>query len=322
MKKIIGVIAIVFALAIGIFFAYSALSEKRIKNTVTIGYRTHDLYAPLFVGLEKGFFEKEGIYINPIKFESTNQLTDALLAGKIDAVLGGANMPLLLTIEDKSPGQLKIFSIVHEDDKAASSAVIIKQDSQILSMKDLQGKKIGAFPGSTAQLIYRKMLSPYFDPSQSTLTQMKPELLLASLESGQIDAAIVLEPAATIAVSKNVARILERSLFHTYIQKNIPVAASALSSTFAKRKPDIANKLINATNRSIEFINSHQDEAKMILPKYTSVDPEIAKKITLPTFDSLSTINPEELQGLADILLEEHELKGTIKINTLLYQNR
>mgnify|MGYP002640526337 CR=1 FL=1 len=115
-KKIIwlglGLIAL-----LGVFlFALKQPAPESINNQgnkaepeiVRVGYREHGLYWPLFLGLEKGFFAEENIIVEKVSFTSTNQLMEALIAGQIDAALGGVNNTLLATLETKSPGEFKI----------------------------------------------------------------------------------------------------------------------------------------------------------------------------------------------------------------------
>ncbi len=149
---------------------------------------------------------------------------------------------------------------------------------------------------------------------------MKAELLGSALELGQIDAAIVLEPAATIAVSKGSAHILESALFDKHILHSMPISASVFSTAFAKNNPSAVSRLVAATDRAIEFINTHGDETKSLLPKYTEVDPIIAQKLSLATFLPHVAIGKNDLQALADLLTKEHELSKTIPTETLIYR--
>ncbi len=291
--------------------------QKNNPITITIGYRTHDLYAPLFVGVEQKIFERAGITLNPVKFESTNQLTDALLGKKIDAALGGVNIPLVLTIEEKSPGALKIFSVALETNESPASALLVKNNSTIASINDLRGKKIGANPGSTMQFIYRKMIERHFNPSEATLVQMKPELELPALESGQIDAAIVLEPYATIAVQKGIARILVPALFNTYVLTDMPLAASVMSTDFLKTKPNEAKRLVEATQEAITFTYTHPDKTKVVLAQYLALDRSVIQKLHTPTFIGNAEIDWKKIQALSDVLTRAGELKTTLDVRAL-----
>ncbi len=286
---------------------------------ITIGYRTHDLYAPFFVGVEKQFFAKHNLNVKGVKFESTNQITDALLAHNIDAALGGVNVPLLMLIEDKSPGELKLFTLVKETAAVPVSFLLAPTNSIVATFGDLKGKKIGIFPGSTAKLLYRKMLDRAgLTPSDITVVELKQELQLPALQAGQVDAVIVLQPLATIASAKGMGKIIESGLFSKYFVPEIAVAGSVISSQFVREQPKTANQLVAAIAETIEFINSHQAETAAIAARYTGLDQALVGQTPVSQFYTLSQIQPSDLQVLSDFLFQEHELKNRLDASTLL----
>ncbi|MEK9183416.1 MAG: ABC transporter substrate-binding protein [Patescibacteria group bacterium] len=314
---------------VAILAAYSPLAKNSQpqaqpvpqQEAIKIGYRAQDLYAPLFVGLEKKIFEAEGLKIEPIKFESTNQLMEAMLGKRIDASLGGVNTILLLTLEEKSPNQFKLFSMTTENQDQASSYLLVRADSNIDSIKKLENKKIASFLGSTAKMLYRKTVDPYFDPKNSTLIQMEPNLELQALQSGQVDAAIVLEPLATIGASKKISKTLEKALFAKYFFNDLPLSGSIVSVDFINRQPELTKKLVLAANKAIDFIKNNEEETKTIITKYTPLTPEVASQISIIPSQKLNEINMAKLQQLADLLLAEKELKNQAQVVDLLLAN-
>lgn len=325
MKKstvIITILALI--IIIGVIIALPANKEEKPKQVITkeetikVGYRTHNLYLPLFIGLDQGYFENNGLKIEPVKFESTNQLMESLIAGRIDAALGGVNTFLLFNIEQKSSNEFKIFSIVKESVEIPLSYLLIREDSDINSIQELKGKKIGSYPGSTARLLYRKVVSKYFKPEETALLQMSPDLELQALESKQVDAIIVLEPLATIAINKGLAKPLENSLFSKYIVDDLYLATSVVSTKFLKDSPDLSKKFINAASEAMEFINNNPVQAKESLLKYTPLEESVVDKIKMPYYLNQEEIDESELQALADLLFEEKELDSKINVASML----
>ena len=283
-------------------------------EVVTIGYRTHDLFAPVFVGSEQKIFEKHGLKVKTVQFESSNQLTDALIGGHIDAALGGVNIPLILNIEDKHPGELIAFSVVNETLSAPIASLLVRSSSTISSIADLRGKKIGAFQGSTAQYLYTKTVSKFFDPKQAELVQMNPELELGALDTGQVDAIIVLEPLATIGQSQHIARVLESGLFNKFILPNFPNAASVMSTRFRQEHPTEAKALIEATAETIDFINSHPKETKEAIVKFLPFEAGIIENIHIPYFIKQTDIKVETIQEEADLLYNDKQLQKHLDV--------
>ncbi|MFH1292476.1 MAG: ABC transporter substrate-binding protein [bacterium] len=288
------------------------------KPLVKIGYREHIVYAPLYVGIEEKIFEQHGLRVEPVKFESTNQLMEALISGRIDASFGGVNNYVLLTIEEKTASEYKIISLASETTNAPWVFMLIRKDSEIKKIEQLKGKKIGVFPGSFAKAIYKKMIENYLDLQEVELVQMNANLELQALESGQVDAVIVLEPLAAVGHDRSISKTLDNALFANYFFDKMPVTASVISSRFLLENKETANKLIMANNQIINYINNNSTNTKKYIAKYTILEQDILDKISLPVFERLNTDNKQRLQKLSDLFYEEELLEKKIDVKNLL----
>jgi NitT/TauT family transport system substrate-binding protein len=309
-KYLVIALIIVIAVIFVFFILKDKASEVAELPTVRIGYRAHSMYAPLFVGLEKNLFAQEGLDVEAIEFQSTNQLMEALIADRIDAALGGVNTFLLFTIEEKDPGYFKIFSLTLENQDHPASFIIVPAAST-LSVSDLQDKKIASYLGSSVSAVYRRFIEQN-QISGTELLPMEPKLELSSLESGQVDAAIVLEPLATTGTYKKVSRPLEPALFDKYFMKDIPFAASVVSNSFIQKHPELAKKLVSANDLAINFINQYPEEVKMILTKYTPLDKEVAASMAVAPYQKFADMDKSQFQKLSNLLLEIGEIKKPV----------
>jgi len=249
MKKIfwwgLGLLALVAIIFVITYKSPTQTSDNQTtvqKEIVRVGYREHGAYWPLFVGIENNFFAKENIIVEPIPFNSTNQMMEALIAGQIDASLGGVNTTLLATLESKSPSEFKLFTLFTESEDKYFSALLVRADSNINELSDLADKKVSTQPGSTTKFLFKKTVNDKIAPAEAVLEQMDANLQLGSLESGQTDAAIVFEPTATIGIDKGIARILKQSLWSSDIMTNCPVGGSVLGKKFLETKPELAKR--------------------------------------------------------------------------------
>lgn len=317
-KYLLGLLIILVISALTFFVIKNRGNELAEQPSIRIGYRAHSMYAPLFVGLEKNIFSEAGLKVEAIEFQSTNQLMEALIADRIDAALGGVNTFLLFTIEEKNPGYFKIFSLTLENQDHPASFIVVSASST-LGVKDLENKKIASYLGSGVGSVYRRFIEQN-QISGTELVQMEPKLELASLEAGQVDAAIVLEPLATTGTYKNISRPLESALFDKYFMKDIPFAASIVSTSFAKKHPDIVRKLVSANDLALDFIDKHPDEVKLILSKYTPLDKAVANSMALAPYQKFSQLNKNKVQELADLLLTNGEIKKPVLSNSMFLE--
>lgn len=287
---------------------------------VRVGYREHVAYWPLFVGIEKGFFAEQNIKIEKVPFTSTNQLMEALLSGKIDAALGGVNTTLLATLESKSPGEFKIFTITTETKDKPFSQIIVRKDSDINSIVQLAGKKVSTQHGSTTKFLFKKTISEKIAPAEAELEQMEADLQLSSLEAKQTDAAIVFEPTATIGESQGISRAIATSLWANIFMDNFPLSASVVSQRFLQEKPELAKRFIEASNQAITYGEKNEREVQAAIAMHTPLTIDLAEKV--PVLDNylLNEIDREQLQKLFDILLTEGEIKSKIVAQNMLLE--
>ena len=310
MKKLV-LLGLVLVLALSISLGCTQKSAD--MPVVKIGYRGHDAYLPMFVGMDKGLFEKNGFKVEPVKFESTNLLMEAMLAGRIDASLGGVNTILLYTLESKAPGSFKIFSMVNENVERPISALAIKSDAPYQSVKDLADKKVGAHQGSAIKAFYNALAK------QNELTaqfmQMDQNMLLPSLTAGQVDAAILLEPYVAIGLQKKAIKVLESAVFDKYLMKSAPLEASVVSNKWLNENPMLFAALKKATDEAIDVINNKPEEVKVSLAKYTPIDTETAAKLLISHYFKAEEIDRAALEEFGKVLFGIGELKKEVDVN-------
>ncbi len=316
-NKILVLILIFVAIASAIIILPNKSSMEELTE-IRIGYRTHVFYLPLFIAVENGYFVEQGLNVTIENFESTNTIVDSLLAGRLDASLSGVNLPILFSIEEKIPGQFKIFTVAPFEKDKQLSAILVKKDSNFTNILSLKNKRLGIFQGSTALLLTRLILVDYnLTTKDLEIIQISPSIQLQALESMSVDAIFVLEPLATIGVEKNIAKIIEKEPIANHIAE-LPFTSSVTTTKFYDNNRDVVKKLITITNKAIDFIEQNPVESKKILAKYTNLDEGIAQKQDLPRYSKVNEINISAVQGLADLLYREGELKSQINISNLI----
>ena len=206
-KLILGIIIIVLAVAGLSLYWPNQGEEIKTEDVVKVGYKKSVPSFPIFIGINEKFFDKQNIQIEPIVFESTNQMIEAIVRGDIDASAVGAVEPALAA-ESVSPGNFKFYGQTQWNKENFLDYVLVKKDSIITSVQQLKGKKIGVAPGG-ASVVYTKLfLKNFLNADEVTIEQLDPKTLIQALGAGSIDAIIGNEPLGTIAIQQGVAKVL------------------------------------------------------------------------------------------------------------------
>ena len=142
------------------------------------------------------------------------------------------------------------------------------------------------------------------------------KLHLSALESGQIDALFTVEPLCTFGVNKGIATIIYEEPLKNLIST---FAASVVGTqTIAEDKLRV-NNLIKATDKSIQYLRSHPEEAVEILSKHAGYEKSLLKGIKIPAYATSTEMTEEEIQQVVDTLYKEKILGERIEASSLLF---
>lgn len=292
-------------------------SEPETEYTIRIGYLPLTANLPLFVALERNLFADAGLKVETQKFETSNQLVDALVTGRID-VETGASASVIVTVGQKLSDKIQVFMLNTFTPTDFLSAILIKKGSSIASPNDLHGKKIGAFPGSTMRL-YTEMVMEAIGVKPGEIIQLPPPAQLGALDSGSVDALMTLEPLGTLGEVTGVATILIKAPVETLVQNPWVAGSNSFSDDFVNTHPEEAEKLRTALYQAVDFIRANPVEAKKAIMKYTPVTEEaLAARLTVPNYWKLEEMQLAAFQKMADNLLNHHEIDTHVDVNALI----
>jgi len=176
-------------------------------TTVKVGALKLSSTAPIFIGIDKGFFESEGVKIEPVWFKAAQPIAVATATGDIDVGATGLTAGLYNSVAQG----MKIAVVADKGREWPGyrlTAIIIDTDqwkAGLRDLKDLKGKRVGITQmGST----YHYMLGNLFEKRGLSLNDVKvvPLGSITSMRdtviSHQIESAFLNQPFVT-AVEKN-----------------------------------------------------------------------------------------------------------------------
>jgi len=313
-KCLIATLLILLALT-GYLIFYPA---EQKQESVRIGYLPILASLPLYVAQENGYFADANIQIETIQLQSSNLLVDALIRGDIDFVVESSAVPAIIA-ETIDPGKIKVFSISDITPEAPFDALIIKKDSELITLEDIKDKKIGVFPGSTATKLLKKFLDDKnIDTSGIEFVQLIPPNQLPALTSGSIDVLHSYEPITAIALENGDAKKLYGSVYAEQLNHN-PQGVALVSASFLKDSPETAKEVIGAFDRTSDFIRENDSETRRIVSKYVKVDKKVASKVVFLYMSKSNKIDHQVLQDYADMLHELGELEGKLDVSNIVY---
>jgi NitT/TauT family transport system substrate-binding protein len=308
--------------------------EGTEKVSIDIGLLKLTSSAPLFIAIEKGFFEEENIEATPQWFEAAQPIAVATAGESVDVGATGITASLYNMV---SAGQ-KLWIVAdkgREQQGYSSSALLVPNDSNVTTPKDLKGKKIGITQtGSTFHYMAGRILENHDlglkDVELVPLNSIKG--LMEALNSKQVDAVILNEPNISTVVQEGYGKVI------TQVGDEIEYQTSGIffSPTFADNK-DASIRFLKAYIKASRYYHDavlvkengevvpgeNYDEVINIISKYTDQEPELIKK-GLPYMDRdgklLESDIETQIQWYAKEKLIDQEINVDEIVNTDLLE--
>ncbi|MFZ0161292.1 MAG: ABC transporter substrate-binding protein [Kineosporiaceae bacterium] len=256
-------------------------SRSAAVTKVSVGVIPIVDVAPLYLGIQKGFFAAAGLEVTAKPAQGGAAVVPAVLSGEDQ--FGFSNVVSLLTARDKGLPLVSIAAGVSSTGDPAHdvNAVLVRKDSALRSAKDLEGRKVAVNSlnniGDTT--IKTAVAKAGGDPSKVTFVEMPFPDMPAQLEAGTIDAAWEAEPFRTQILTAG-GRILFDNLTETY--PTLQISHYFTSRQTKDKDPAMVAAFVAAINTSMTYASSHPDEVRAVLATYTKISPDVAATMSLP----------------------------------------
>lgn len=315
-KLILPVIVALVVIAV-VGFLVTSLAPKE-KNEVTVSDRGLASVLPLYVAIEKGYLEQEEITPKLVKLTAGNDVFNALLSGDLD--VGELPIDPIMFNEAKSPTGVKIFLVGRwsEESNKNFDILLVNKNSTIKSLNDLEGKKVGVFPGVTSQTFLRYYLrNNEVDVKGIEFVPLAPPVQLQALSTGQIDALWAYQPTATVGLNTGLKKLDEgifNKLGFTYY------AVYAFSKDFVEKKPDVAKRIQRAMAKATEFMAQNHEESRKILGNYTALGDLATQMSYFPEYEPPFSLDIEGLRYLSEFYKDQNITQSSIEPTSIIFQ--
>lgn len=257
--------------------------------------------APIYLGVEEGLFEAEGLDVTLTLAQGGAAIVPAVTSGQMD--FGFSNITSMIVGRSKGlPVQMVAPGGSSTGDPDADfAAVMTKPDSGIETTKDLEGKKIGVntLNNISDSTISEAVKQAGGDYESIEFVEIPFPDLSAQLAAGTVDAIAAVEPFVTIAKADGAVPV-----FSNYAEPvdDLTVAVYFASDQYVQENPETVEKFVRAIKASQEFAEQNPDKVRAVLPSYTSLKPEIIEQLTLPRYST--EVNSASVEEVARISLD------------------
>jgi NitT/TauT family transport system substrate-binding protein len=235
--------------------------------------------APLFLAMQKGYFEEEGLTVHVQTIAGGPAGVQALVAGEIQFSMNTWSSLIL----SRSQGlDLQMDTEISGGAKGVN-AVLTGADSGVHSVADLEGKTIAInILGSVSELVLRECLrSQGLEADKYTVIELPYPNQVAAVQQGRIAAGFVPEPFVTLGLGQGLVSVIDVSTCSPTLE-TFPLVGMATSQKYAESNPAVVAAFARVMVKAMRLAVDHPEEVTAILPTYTTLKPDLAGKITQP----------------------------------------
>lgn len=290
---------------------FSVIFRQPVKSAeVRIGYLAISSALPLFVAVNEGLLEQQGIKVKMIEFKSSNEVAVAAATKQIDIIGAGATNAILDAMATSNVGMRMFVANEYVKRPNGQSSDFLLARPEIKSMADLKGKKVAFMVGSVGRVFADEILPKHgLSISDIQYVEIPPPQWQAALSSGAIDAVTALEPFATNILKHSKVNILIDG-YYAEVMPRVP--ASGAFFVDGALTPADEKRVVDAFRKAISIIETDKSKSLAALERFTQTPKDVLPDLRFLEWSVLDDPKARQAaQSLAEIFAKN---KGIQKL--------
>jgi len=283
MKTSKRILAVVVGIMVALFMVGTGYAKD--LQPLKVSYLPIIDLLQFYVGMEKGFFEAEGLKVEGQAVPGGAVSQTLVESGSVD--LGWtAVVPL-------SQAYVKGFDFAfiapggfNDRSNRSTVAIAVKKDSPIQSVKDVAGKKIAVNGIQSVNHLSVLTIADFHGVDLKSLKFIEVNFPMqpAAIREGAVDAASLNQPFLTISQAEGITRELYPGFFPPEIAERYMISSWFVKRSSLEKNKEKIGRFLKAIYKATDYINKNPDQMPDIIAKNTKLDVNLLKKMTLPKF--------------------------------------
>ena len=318
MKKIV----IVFVSLILIILCMSGCNKKEELTTVRLAEVTHSMfYAPLYVAIENGYFEDEGLDVELILTSGADKVSAAVLSNTVEIGFAGPESAIYI-YENGEKDYLVTFAGLTKRD---GQFIVSRKQIENFDIEDLYGKEVlgGRVGGMPLLNFLNGVKNINGDISKINInTSVDFASLSGSFIAGMGDYVNLFEPNATKLEQQGFGYVVGSI---GELSGEMPYTAFYARKSFIDNNKDTILAFNRAINKGLEYVNNHSNEevADVILKQFpdssrNEIITIVGRYRDADSWLDNTTITKESYENLEDIMIDNNLLDEYVPFDTLV----
>lgn len=298
-------------------------SDNTNLTPVTLSEVAHSIfYAPMYVAIENGYFEEEGINLTLVNSNGADKVMTALISGEADIGFMGPEATVYTFNQGASDYAVNFAQLTQR----AGNFLVAREPDDNFAWEDLKGKTVlGGRAGGMPQMIFEYILKQNnIDPKTDLdiIQNIDFGVTAEAFVGGTADYTVEFEPyASSLELAGNGYVIASLGTDSGYV----PYTCFSALKSYMNENPEIIQKFTNAIQKGLDYVNSHTPEeiSKIIKPQFEETDDTTLKTIVeryynQDTWKEDTVLTEDAFNLLLDILDNAGELSQRVDYEDLV----
>lgn len=309
--KRIAAIFSVIAIIGATFMGCGKVNNKRTESTNLKTIRLNEVvrsvfYAPMYVAINEGFFEEEGLAIDLSTGQGADKTMQQLLSGNVDIGFSGPEQVVYIYNQGREDYPVVFGQLTQRD----GSFLVGREEEEKFDWSSLKGKEIiGGRPGGIPEMALEYVLKQNgLNPENDVkmVTNVDFTATAGAFKSGIGDYVALFEPTATM-LEKDGAGNIVSSIGNE--AGNISYTCFYTTKSYMDENPEIIQKFTNAIYKGQQWVQQHTSEevADSIISFFPGTDKEVIVKVidnykNIEAYSETPEVSEDGLNKLMDII--------------------
>lgn len=265
-------------------------------TSLTVGDIQGTPSAFLEFAVQEGFFEAEGLEVTVEANPGGAANIPGVEAG--DFEIAGSNIVSVLLARGEGL-ELRMVSagtFGPEDPEDDFSRIVVPGDSDISGPEDLNGRSVAVNTlANIAELTTRAALENVgAEHEDIDFVEMPFPDMVPAVQDGQVDAAFVIEPFASIGLDQGLQDVLSP---YAQTAPNLAVGSYFSSDAYIEENPEVIDRFVAGVTAAGEHIEDNQQEFRDALVDLAGLEPGVAEMVHIPSWGGPVDVDSVELIG-------------------------
>lgn len=262
---------------------------------------------PMYVASQEGLYAKNGVKVEFIPVASAPERDQLLAAGQTD---GTINETLAVMLFNREKVQLQAVRYALRPTEGHGHFLILASgQSGITSVEGLKGVEIGVSQGTVIEYVTERILQAegFTEDEIKTIAVPKIPDRLALLATGELQAGVLPDPLASLAVGEGAVIVADDSTYPEYGFSIISFRKEVIDA-----EPDAIRGFLSAIEEATALLNADPEKFKNVLSDQKLVPPPLLESYQAPVFPAAGVPTQDEWNDALAWAIDKGMLKGDV----------